>query len=157
MIWIYLSGPLSSDPSSNVHRACYAWRRLQDKYRGKAVFICPHWSQLQDMVYPMPYGHWIQYDLDLLSAMPVETGIVYRMRGESSGADREVEFASALGIEVVQTEHDLRAAIERRLSGTADAETGQDPSGDEVRPDTGTPQEPSRCSRPCKGCSCTKP
>lgn len=157
MIWIYLSGPLSSDPSSNVHRACYAWRRLQDKYRGKAVFICPHWSQLQDMVYPMPYGHWIQYDLDLLSAMPAETGIVFRMMGDSDGADREVEFALGLGIEVVRTERELHAAIERRLSGTDREATGQAPSGDEVRQDTGTPQEPSRCSRLCKGCSCTQP
>lgn len=114
MLWIYLSGPMSSDMCGNTHRACYLWRRLQDLYRGRVVFICPHWSALQDTVYPMPYEHWIQYDLDLLEAMPAESGAVFRMMGESAGADREVQKAVELGIPVLETEKSLSAWVNER-------------------------------------------
>lgn len=114
MLWIYLSGPMSSDMCSNTHRACYLWRRLQDRYRGRVVFICPQWSMLQDTVYPMPYEHWIQYDLDLLTALPPASGAVFRMHGESAGADREVAKAKELGIDVLETEKDLSAWVNER-------------------------------------------
>ena len=116
MRWVYLSGPYSSDPCANTHRMCQVWRRLHNRYGDRVVFVCPHWSHLQETVSPMPYEAWIQYDLNVLRVLAKSGhGAVLRVHGESSGADREVALARELGVEVLVSEGELAQWVRGEL------------------------------------------
>lgn len=92
--WVYIAGPITiGDTHRHVHVAMGTWRWLFD--RG-CTPICPHWSALQQMAFPMDLDRWLEYDLRLLSACDA----LLRLPGESKGADREVEFARDHGIPV---------------------------------------------------------
>jgi hypothetical protein len=69
--------------------------------------ICPHDSLLLDLIFPLPYGVWLAYSLELVRRCDV----VYRMEGESPGADKEVAFAKKLGIPVVYSIDELRSVM----------------------------------------------
>ena len=108
--WCYISGPYTKgDTGQNVHNAMKNWAWLVEKYPD-ILFVCPHWSHAQHLVEPMDYDFWIEYDLDLLSAlMRSGPGCVLRMSGESKGADFECEYAEKMGFSVIKTSRQLTA------------------------------------------------
>jgi len=117
MPWVYLSGPYSSDPCATTHRMCQLWRRLHNRYGSLVLLICPHWSHFQNTMSPMPYESWIDYDLNVIRVLARSgPGVVYRVGGESKGADREVALARELGVRVIGSEMGLAQWIALRVS-----------------------------------------
>jgi hypothetical protein len=91
---IYIAAPYGSDPVGNTRRAVEAGMGL---YRlGVAVPLIPHTSLVADLVCPMPAEDWYTYDLHLLERCDA----VWRLPGDSKGADAELERAVELGIPV---------------------------------------------------------
>lgn len=97
---IYVAGPYSSDPEGNTYMALVEGQRLLE--RGYAPMV-PHLSHFWNEVIENPYSDWL--DLDL--AWVAVADAVYRIPGDSPGADREVELADKLGIPVYETLADL--------------------------------------------------
>ena len=91
---VYVAGPYTApDPCANTHAAIAAGNLLWDK--GYAPFI-PHLSHFWHTVTPRPYAMWCEYDNQFLPC----SDVLVRLPGESSGADKEVQLASSLGIPV---------------------------------------------------------
>jgi hypothetical protein len=91
---IYVAGPYSEgDVAVNVRNAYTAASELADL--GFAPFV-PHATHFWHMLFPRPYEFWLDLDNQFL---PFCEGLL-RLPGESSGADKEVELATHLGIPV---------------------------------------------------------
>ena len=89
---VYVAGPISSDVFAGVHRGFAAGKRLFED--GLAPFI-PH----ADAFWFLGEGNWnayLEYDLEYVSVCDA----VYRLDGESKGADLECEVARDLGLPV---------------------------------------------------------
>jgi hypothetical protein len=100
---IYLAGPYTKpDPVINTRDAILLGAKLRDVFNCR-VFV-PHMSHFEHLLAPQPYARWLEIDLDWLLLCDV----LYRMPGESSGADKEVEAAQAAGVPVVSTTDGLR-------------------------------------------------
>jgi hypothetical protein len=88
------------DVAENVRRAIDYGEHF--RRRGFAVYV-PH------LGYYWPFGwtyeEWMQHDFIWLA----KCDVVFRVAGESSGADREVGFAMARGIPVFTSLGDLEA------------------------------------------------
>jgi len=92
---VYVAGPITSpSPMHNTHRAVKVGHALQDT--GLMLPIVPHLSVLADMIEPRDYEAYMAYDLSLLHHVHA----LYRLWGESSGADREVAYAHQIGLPV---------------------------------------------------------
>ena len=101
---VYLAGPYTKpDPVVNTRVAILLGAHLRDAY-GVRVFV-PHFTHFEHLIDPKPYEHWLKIDLDWLPLCDV----LYRMPGESSGADKEVTAAIKAGIPVVYDEDQFRA------------------------------------------------
>jgi len=89
--WIYVAGPYTRpDPVLNTHRAI----KLGDQLYGAGFFpIVPHVTLLQQLVVPQDVEYWYRYDLNFVDRCDA----LVRMPGESTGSDREVEYAYGLG------------------------------------------------------------
>jgi hypothetical protein len=74
------------DTGINTRNSMLLWDRLLDT--GEVLPVCPLWSHFQHILMPRPYEDWLRYDLALLHRYD----FIIRIRGESSGADREVEY-----------------------------------------------------------------
>lgn len=93
--FIYVAGPYTKpEPVENVHRAIRIGDALWDH---GVIPIVPHLSMLWQMVRPRSYDEWLEYDFHLLARCDA----VLRVRGESVGADREVQQAKATGQPVI--------------------------------------------------------
>lgn len=90
---VYVAGPYTSEPGSNVHKAIKTAQRLVEN--GHTPFV-PHLFHLWHMIVPGSYEQWIALDLEWLRTCKA----LVRLPGESSGADREVAEALRLGITV---------------------------------------------------------
>lgn len=90
---VYVAGPITADPWGCVRKATHAAAILHDM--GCWAYM-PQLSVLHEIVAPMPYEHWIEHGL----AMVERCDGLWRLPGESPGADREVEHALALSIPV---------------------------------------------------------
>jgi hypothetical protein len=93
---VYVAGPISSDPMRGIHRATEVSRQMF--LDGLAPFV-PHW----DAQWFLPDGNWpayLEFDLEFVSVCDA----VYRLEGESAGADKEVDVAVSLGIPVFYEE-----------------------------------------------------
>src|SRR5688572_1208750 len=96
---VYLAGPYTKpDPVVNTREAILWGAYLRDAYNVR-VFV-PHFTHFEHLLAPKPYEHWLKIDLDWLPLCDV----LYRMPGESSGADAEVIEAEKQGIPVVYSE-----------------------------------------------------
>lgn len=94
---IYIAGPYTKpDPCINTHKAIVVANFLWSC--GYAPFI-PHLCHLWHTMTPKPYEEWTEYDFQFLDCCAA----VFRMDGESEGADREVKFAQERGIPVYYT------------------------------------------------------
>ena len=88
---VYVSGPLSlGDPILNTRRAV---KEAEVIIEMGGVPIVPHVSISWQMISPHDWDYWISYDLDLLNVCDA----IYRIPGESKGADLETARMSTLG------------------------------------------------------------
>lgn len=112
---VYIAAPYQSDPVCNVRAATTVGMKLWRT--GLVTPVIPHLSMLADLVYPMSRPNWLQYDLDLL----MHNHAVYRLMGESEGADREVELAREMGLPVFEGTGDAGRLLEWAGDWTVDA------------------------------------
>ena len=91
---VYIAGPYSKpDPCVNTRAAILAGERA---WAAGFVPFVPHLTHLWHTVSPRPYEDWLAYDLHWLRCCDA----VWRLPGESGGADEEVAEAARLGIPV---------------------------------------------------------
>ena len=90
---VYCAGPITLDPFGCVRQADEAWSWLRPL--GVIPFL-PQLSIVHEIVRHHPYEDWMDYDFDMIRRCD---GLL-RLRGESPGADREVDLAHRLGIAV---------------------------------------------------------
>jgi hypothetical protein len=104
---VYIAGPYTSDPGLNTLRAIQAGNQCMDV--GLWPFI-PHLSHYpHTLVRERPYEDWMALDLAWLA----KADILWRIPGDSPGADREVAEAHRLGIPVVYSfEHLCRYVLD---------------------------------------------
>ena len=93
---VYVAGPISSDVQQGVFRGYTVGRQMF--LDGLAPFI-PH----SDALFFLGDGHdgkmwnaYLEYDMEYI----LTTEAVYRLAGESKGADLEVSHAKALGVPI---------------------------------------------------------
>lgn len=88
--WIYVAGPYTKpDPSVNTRNALLVGMAI---WRMGGCPIVPHLTHLWHLVDPQPYEHWLDYDRCLLRRCDAIT----RIKGESPGADKEIELMREL-------------------------------------------------------------
>jgi hypothetical protein len=85
---VYVAGPITGNPFGCVRESMHAFTRLLDL--GCTPFM-PQWSVIGEMCHPLHYETWLDYDFDIIR----HCSALVRLRGESPGADREVEHAIA--------------------------------------------------------------
>lgn len=89
---VYIAGPISRGCQfTNVRKGCELWHQLWtlgiDAY-------CPHWSAQQQFHTELGHAEWLAYDTQVI--LP-RCDALFRMPGESSGADIEVEWMKEHG------------------------------------------------------------
>lgn len=98
---IYVAGPYTrGDVAKNVHDAIMTGNNL--RALGHTPFI-PHLTHFWHMIQEHGIEYWYAYDLEWLEVCDA----VFRIPGESIGADREVERARELGLPVFYSFLDL--------------------------------------------------
>ncbi len=86
---VYLACPMRKGSwTDNVRKAAKVGRDLMLK--GYSV-INPMGSWLLDTAAPMKFENWIENDYGLIDA----SGAIFRIPGESEGADLEVQYANS--------------------------------------------------------------
>ncbi len=99
---VYIAGPYTKpDPVINTRVALGMWDTLWD-----SDLICPyvpHLSLLQHMLHPRDWSEWLEYDFRVIDHCQA----LFRIPGESKGADQEVAHATALGLPVFHTVGEL--------------------------------------------------
>jgi hypothetical protein len=99
---VYVAAPYSRpDPVENTHRLIKFVDLLVDE--GLVTPIAPHLTMLWHVVTPRPIEFWYSYDIAILARCDA----VYRIEGESVGADREVAYAQDLSLPVFHAVADL--------------------------------------------------
>ena len=94
---IYIAGPYTrGGQATHVRNALLTADCLFN--RGAVPFV-PHLSHFWDMLTPHPYDAWTEYDLEWLRACDA----LFRLPGESAGADREEAEAVRLGLPVLRS------------------------------------------------------
>ncbi len=92
---VYIMSPYTKgDVGFNVNKVLIVADLLVD--RGHTPFI-PHLTHFWHIMSPKEYEFWLEYDLSFLRHW-AEVGL--RLKGESHGADKEVEECRKLGIPV---------------------------------------------------------
>jgi hypothetical protein len=100
---IYVAGPFSTgDTLANIDKAIKAGNELLDA--GFFPFV-PHTTFLMHMQKPREYRFWMNYCMVWLD----ECDAVYRLQGESPGADEEVAAAKGLMIPVFHSIDAIKA------------------------------------------------
>ena len=95
---VYVSGPITvGDLEANVMRAIRAAEELREI---GAIPIVPHLSVAWQQRSPHRYRYWLDLDLDLIASGAVDA--VYRLDGESGGAEEECRLAARLDIPVIE-------------------------------------------------------
>lgn len=91
---VYVAGPITKpEVYGNVNAAVAEMRQLLAD--GYVVPFMPQLSVLAAMIAPdISYEDWLAYDFDVIRRCQA----VYRLHGESAGADREVHFADSIGV-----------------------------------------------------------
>lgn len=91
---IYIAGPYTGENIRNMRAAVDAAEWVIEL--GGWPYV-PHLSGLWDFASPHPYEYWMALDLAFLPVCDA----LFRLPGESSGADREVDIAVNLGIPIL--------------------------------------------------------
>ena len=90
---VFISGPISSNALSCVRESVPVYKAFMDQ---GAVPVGLQFGIIAEMVDPFTYEEWMDYAFGLID----HCSALVRLPGESSGADREVAYAEALGIPV---------------------------------------------------------
>lgn len=101
-IKVYIAGPYSSAPDENLDIAVNTANKLLNE--GFYPF-CPHLNHCLELEQHRSWQDWIEYDLEWLKVCDC----LYRIPGESNGADIECAKAYEWGIPVF---YDLKQLIE---------------------------------------------
>lgn len=111
---VYIAGPYSKGVlAENIRAAVLAAEAVLEL--GGIPYI-PHLTHTWEMVRPHPYEFWLEYDFHWLPLCHA----LYRIPGESPGADGEVSEAEALGIPVFYSLDELGKYILALRSGNHD-------------------------------------
>ena len=88
---VYIAGPYTDgDVAINVRKAFAVANDLADN--GFAPFV-PHYTHFWHMLFPRPYEFWLNLDREYLRSCDC----VFRIEGNSRGADEEEEFGKSFG------------------------------------------------------------
>lgn len=101
--FIYVAGPISTggDILGNTRRGILLGEELRKA--GYIPFV-PHSSVFSEIVAgAITWAEWLEYDEQII----LRCDALFRMEGDSKGADREVEFARSQGIPVFVTTEGL--------------------------------------------------
>lgn len=94
---IYVAGPYSKgDVAMNVRNALEVADQLVAM--GHTPFV-PHLTHFWHLVFPHPYEFWLEYDRQFIP----DCDALFRMYGESNGANQEVAVAQRLGLPIYYT------------------------------------------------------
>lgn len=105
---IYIAGPYSKgDVESNVHKAIETANTLADM--GFAPYV-PHFTHYWHIKFPRPYEFWLELDNEFLPFCDA----LLRLPGESSGADKEEQFAAKLGKPIFHSIQELESHYANR-------------------------------------------
>ena len=104
-MFIYVAGPYTKgDVAQNVHKAIEVGNNL--RALGHTPFI-PHLTHLWHLQIPhADVNYWYAYDIEWL----LKCDAVFRIEGESNGADTEVETAIINGMPVFTSYLDVPKA-----------------------------------------------
>lgn len=91
---IYLAGPISSNPEAHLEKALEVATVVIDKGHNPYV---PNLMFYLEAIKPRDYETWMTLDEEWLCA----SDAIYRIPGESPGADRETTLAAKLGLVVI--------------------------------------------------------
>lgn len=99
---VYVAAPYTNpDPVWNTNKAIEVGLDLVET--GKVAVIIPHLTLIAHLVRPATERYWYDLDLDQLA----HCSALLRLPGASTGADKEVEVAHALGLPVFNDVADL--------------------------------------------------
>lgn len=95
---VYIAGPITGGGAGkvlgNVHNACLVGQKIWDL--GCAIVV-PHWNAMHELIIgTQPYEFWMELDDHMLQRCDA----LFRMIGESGGADREEARAKEIGIPI---------------------------------------------------------
>lgn len=104
---VYIAGPYTSgNVNENVRIAVNTAEQV--KSLGLVPFV-PHLYHLWDLINPHSYGYWMELCLGWVPKCQA----VFRIMGDSKGADQEVALAEKLGIPVVHYSSQLKDMLEK--------------------------------------------
>lgn len=93
---VYVAGPYTHpDPVENTHRAAKVAMAIYE--HSDMVPMVPHLSLLWHAICPRTADFWYEIDLDQMAHCQA----IVRLPGSSTGADREMEVAADMGLEVI--------------------------------------------------------
>jgi len=103
---IYIAGPYTKNNiAQNVKEACEIANDIFNEF-GLIPFV-PHLTHFWHMMFPQSWETWMDYDKEWLKVC----NVLYRLPGESKGADIEEEFARGLGIPIVHDFYELEKLL----------------------------------------------
>lgn len=98
---VYIAGPFSKgNMLLNIRNAVVFG---SDLLAAGIVPLIPHLTGLWEIVSPLTYREWLEYDKEWLLLCDA----VFRLPGESPGADEEVSLAEYAGLPVFYTKEAL--------------------------------------------------
>ena len=122
---IYISGPFSNgDTILNIRKVCEVAEKIKEM--GFLPYI-PHLNLLWHMMFPKDYEYWLSMD----EIWVVKCDGLYRVPGESLGADREVRVARQNNIPIFYNFNDIKRYFygngkkKRKQSRKTNSETSQ--------------------------------
>ncbi len=102
---VYIACPYTmGDVAVNVHNAIKAAERVVEL---GAIPYMPLWTHFWHLMNPHPWEYWIEFDEYYVSI----SDIVWRIEGESVGADKECKQAQEQGIPVCYSLEELRMEL----------------------------------------------
>lgn len=102
---VYLAGPIGANDGGRTQRIVNAIKAADDLWAAGFYAFVPHLCHWWDAHTPRGYEQWMDYDAAWLATCDA----LYRMPGESPGADREMKVAAALGMPVFTDLDSLRS------------------------------------------------
>lgn len=99
---VFICSPYTKpDTAININTSVKVFNRLLDD--GKCIPINMLWTHFFHCIQPRSYEDWLAYCMSFLPLCQA----VLRIPGESSGVDREIEFAKSIEIPVFDSIEEL--------------------------------------------------